>query len=42
MLRLVRPAGNKLIGRFKKEGNLKPKVNRELIELQKALDRATE
>lgn len=42
MLRLVRPKGNKLIGHFERQGNLKPKIKKELDELQRALRKAIE
>jgi hypothetical protein len=40
MVRLVKPKGNQLVGQFRKEGNLKPKIKDELNGLQKALNRA--
>jgi predicted GIY-YIG superfamily endonuclease len=42
MLQLVRPKGNKIIGRFEKHGNLKPKIKKELNDLQRALNKAKE
>lgn len=42
LVRVVRPKGNQLVGHFRKEGDLKPKIKNELKQLQKAISKAVQ